>query len=168
VQWINSVGGPLILIPAVLQPRWRGTIGVPSDYDLACGVEGYVGVVEKDGGQVLVLNDSPFQTAVASLDGKPCLVRWVYAPSDDEAESFLAAMVPDQLHGPLESVGIHIGSSPLLLMDAAFSGDDPGDILELKLDPGPYSLRVYEFTPTPDTRFLVHEFARSSSDRSRG
>jgi hypothetical protein len=158
LKWIQSAGGPLILIPTVARPRWRGTSGAPSDYDRACGVEGYVGVIEKDGDQVLVLNDAPFQTALARLDGRPCLVRWVHAPSLRDAESSLAAMAPAHLRGPLESVTIRLGSAPLVLMDAGASGEEPGDTLEWELEPGLYRVQVYEFSPEPDTRFLVHEF----------
>lgn len=152
----------MILIPQVLRPRWRGTLGVPSDYELACGVEDYVGVIEKDGSQVLVLGDEPLQTAVASVNGRPCLVRWVYAPSTDAAESSVAAMASVHLGTPVESVAIRIASSPLVLMDAGAPGEHPGDTLELELDPGPYRVQVHELVPARDTRFLVHVFERHS------
>ncbi|HYO74665.1 MAG TPA: Imm21 family immunity protein, partial [Archangium sp.] len=65
MQWVFSAGGPLVLLPKAVQPRWRGTCGVPSDYEVACSVEGYVGVIEKAGRQILVLGDEPLQTAVS-------------------------------------------------------------------------------------------------------
>ncbi|HZI05351.1 MAG TPA: Imm21 family immunity protein [Archangium sp.] len=163
MQWIPSVGGPLVLIPKVFQSRWQGTSGTPSDYDVACGVEGYVGVIEKAGCQVLVLGDEPLQTAVAKSNGRACLVRWVYAPSPSAAESSLAALVAADLGSPLESVAIRIARSPLVLMDAGAPGEHPGDTLELKLEPGSYSVHVHEFAPAQDTKFLVHEFERLSA-----
>ncbi|WP_257460858.1 immunity 21 family protein [Archangium lipolyticum] len=158
MPWISSAGGPLVLLPKVLLPHWRGTYGVPSDYERACGVEGYVGVIEKAGGEMLVLGDEPLQTAVSALDGRPCLVRWVYAPSPGVAESTVAAMVPAQLRGPLESVAIRLEGSPLVLMDAGAPGEHPGDTLELELEPGAYRVHVYEFAPARDMKFLVYEF----------
>ncbi|REG22585.1 immunity protein 21 of polymorphic toxin system [Archangium gephyra] len=152
----------MVLLPKDLQPRWQGTCGVPSDYEVACGVEGYVGVIEMAGGQVLVLGDEPLQTAVFSLSGRPCLVRWVYAPSPGVAESFITAMVPIHLRGPLESVAIHVDSSPLVLMDAGAHGEHPGDTLELELEPGSYRVHVYEFAPARDMKFLVHAFEQHS------
>ena len=163
MRWIFSAGGPLVLIPTGVQSRWQGTGGVPSDYDTACGVDGYVGVIEKDRCPLLVLGDEPLQTGIASLDGRPCLVRWVYAPSLDAAESSLAAMMPVHLRGPLESVAFRVVSSPLILMDAGAPGENPGDNLELEMDPGLYSVQVYDFTPAQDTKFLVHEFKRQVS-----
>jgi hypothetical protein len=127
---------------------------------VACGVEGYVGVIEKEGNQVLVLGDEPLQTAIAGLNGRPCLVRWVYAPSPDAVLRSIVAMVPIHMRGPLESVAIQIIQSPLVLMDAGAPGESPGDTLELKLDPGLYSVHVYEYSPAQDTKFLVHEFER--------
>jgi hypothetical protein len=37
-------------------------------------------------------------------------------------------------------------------------GEEPGDTLEWELEPGLYRVQVYEFSPEPDTRLLVHEF----------
>jgi hypothetical protein len=125
---------------------------------MACGVEGYAGVIEKAGYQILVLGDEPLQTAVSRLNERPCLVRWVYAPSPSVAESSIAAMVPFHLRGPLESVAIHIDNSPLILMDAGAPGEHPGDTLELWLEPGVYRVNVYEFAPDRDMKFLVHVF----------
>src|SRR5689334_6022814 len=71
MRWIASAGGPLVLLPKLLQPRWQGTGGVPSDYEVACGVEGYAGVIEKAGWRILVLGDEPLQTAVSRLNGRP-------------------------------------------------------------------------------------------------
>ncbi|WNG57761.1 hypothetical protein F0U59_25615 [Archangium gephyra] len=163
MEWISSAGGPLVLIPKVFQSRWRGTSGTPSDYEVACGVEGYVGVIEKVGYQVLVLGDEPLQTAVARLSGRGCLVRWVYAPSPRAAESSLAALVPADLGSPLESVAIRIACSSLVLMDAGGPGEHSGGTLELELEPGFYSVHVHEFAPTQDAKFLVHEFEWLSS-----
>ena len=163
MPWISSAGGPLVLIPKTFQSRWHGTSGTPSDYDVACGVEGYVGVIEKAGCQVLVLGDEPLQTAVIHLNGRACLVRWVYASSPGAAESLLAALVPADLGAPLGSVAIRIASSPLVLMDAGATGEHPGDTLELELEPGFYSVHVHEFAPAQDTKFLMHEFERLSA-----
>jgi hypothetical protein len=158
MRWISSAGGPLVLLPKVLLPRWRGTRGVPSDYELACGVEGYEGVIEKAGCQILVLGDEPLQTAVSRLNGRPCLVRWVYAPSPGVAETAAANMAPAHLRGPLESAAIRMERSPLVLMDAGATGEHPGDTLELELEPGAYRVHVYELAPAEDMRFLVHAF----------
>lgn len=158
MRWISSAGGPLVLIPRVLLSRWQGSCGEPSDYEMACGVEGYVGVIEKAGCQLLVLGDEPLQTAVSRLNGRPCLVRWVYAPSPGIAETSVAAMAPVYLRGPLESVAIRVESSPLVLMDAGAPGEHPGDTLEVELEPGAYRVHVYEFAPARDMKFLVHAF----------
>jgi hypothetical protein len=38
---------------------------------MACGVEGYAGVIEKAGYRILVLCDEPLQTAVSRLNLMP-------------------------------------------------------------------------------------------------
>src|SRR5689334_17973405 len=87
MQWVESAGGPLIVVPLELAQSWRGIEAVPgdpvTDYDRACDVDDYLGVLEVGPGRGLVLGDEPMRTAfVPSADGG-ILVRWGYAPSED-------------------------------------------------------------------------------------
>jgi hypothetical protein len=45
-------------------------------------------------------------------------------------------------------------------MDAGAPGEHPGDTLQVQVEPGLYNVRVYEFTPDRDTKFLVHAFEK--------
>src|SRR5688500_9199880 len=81
-RWIESAGGPLIALPETLRDRWRGIEN--DDYDTACTVEDYLGVVARPWGNVLVLNDEPLSTAIVAAPNELLLVRWVCAP-DEEA-----------------------------------------------------------------------------------
>jgi hypothetical protein len=164
MKWISSAGGPLIVLPDSLRPQWRGVKqggGIAaSDYELACGVDGYVGVIRKAGQEILVLGDEPLQTAVAWLGGRPCLVRWAFAPSAEYAESVLADIDPGLLQGPLESTEVHFTSAPLVVMDSGDAGEEVDELLHFEVEPGNYSVRVYHLAPSVDTKFLIHEFAQ--------
>lgn len=66
----------------------RTVEGEPTDYDIACSVNGYVGVISRYGSSVLVLDDEPMQTTVAKTRaGRVIFVRWKYAPSYEIAEA---------------------------------------------------------------------------------
>lgn len=176
MKWISSAGGPLIVLPDSLRSQWQGVRaggeGATSDYELACGVDGYVGVIRKEGHEILVLGDEPLQTAVARLGGRPCLVRWAFAPSVEYAESVLADIDPGLLQGPLEYTEVRFASTPLVVMDSGDAGAEANELLHFEVKPGNYSVRVYRFAPSVDAKFLVHEFvpraARSLLDSIRG
>ncbi|XXF79201.1 Imm21 family immunity protein [Myxococcaceae bacterium GXIMD 01537] len=160
MQWIASSGGPLVLLPKSLVSKWRGVHGgpggEPSDYDVACGVDGYVGVMTRHGRQVLVLNDEPLQTAIVRANWHG-FVRWVYAPSKSIAETSLATMSSEGWGASLETVVLRVDEPSHLLMDAGALGmprDGVGD-LRMELDVGTYDVRVHEFAPSDDVKFLV-------------
>ena len=71
ITWVNSGGGPLIVIPVEVAHLWRGDggLGCPmgtcrwsgrrvlkhTDYGRACGVDDYLGVLAVGPGECLVL-----------------------------------------------------------------------------------------------------------------
>src|SRR5260370_41091178 len=80
LQWMQSNGGPLLLVSGEPLPSWEGT-EFPSDgrqieaqfrwngqaapatgYDRACDVKEYVGLLTIGVGQGLVLGDEPLST----------------------------------------------------------------------------------------------------------
>jgi len=70
--------------------RWMGPGTPATDYDRACDVEGYLGLLDIGAGHGLVLGDDPNATAwqayANSGDGEEVvggiLIRWVYANSE--------------------------------------------------------------------------------------
>src|SRR4051812_20544359 len=102
LAWLFSDGGPLLLLQEELLPHWGGSdpltggsgaYGGPSvtsgrapasDYDRACAVQGYLGLMRVGPGEGLVLGDEPMQTAWWRSAGQDAdtLIRWQWA--DDE------------------------------------------------------------------------------------
>ncbi len=95
VEWVESGGGPLIAIPEVVLPFWTGADGdeLASDYDRACEVEGFVGLLPVGNTTALVLGDDPAATAYLPEHGT--FVRWCAGESERE----LLAGVPAALAG---------------------------------------------------------------------
>ncbi|MFF8029244.1 Imm21 family immunity protein [Streptomyces sp. NPDC007896] len=60
VEWIESGGGPLIVIPEASLSAWRGAGGDDwEDYDRACDVDGHVGLIAVGQSRALVLGFDP-------------------------------------------------------------------------------------------------------------
>ena len=84
LKWLESTGGPLLLIEKVFLPYWDGyaptETGV-TDYERACKVGDYLGRIEVGPGYGVVLGEEPFSTTWWQPDENRngLLVRWVYA-----------------------------------------------------------------------------------------
>ncbi|MCX4976307.1 MULTISPECIES: immunity 21 family protein [unclassified Streptomyces] len=150
VEWVESGGGPLIVIPEVVLPFWSGADGdeTSSDYDRACDVDGYIGLVPVGDTRALVLGDEPASTAFLPEHGT--FVRWCAADSEDE----LLAIVPAALEAAVWEPEVHWNvPGPVVLFDAAWPGSESKrtDHLKLALEPGRYAVRATYAEPGPET-----------------
>ncbi|MFD9432040.1 Imm21 family immunity protein [Streptomyces sp. NPDC060002] len=65
LTWLETEGGPLIVVPRTALPLWPGTEG---DYDRACEMMGFVGALAlPDGAEALVLGDEPLSGSVVDI-----------------------------------------------------------------------------------------------------
>jgi hypothetical protein len=150
VEWVESGGGPLIAVPETVLPFWLGADGdeTASDYDRACEVEGFVGLLPVGDSAALVLGDEPASTSF--LPDQGTFVRWGAADSEDE----LLAQVPAALATADWKDEIHwTVPGPVVLFDAAWPGGDSTrtDHLRVTLDPGRYAVRAAQVQPGPET-----------------
>lgn len=156
---MRSNGGPLLLLPVAQRRMWHGTDvaqGVDdaarpsSDYDRACAVADYTGVIQVGNAEALVLGDEPNDTTWIPLRLGGILVRWVYAEGDDQANAALASIPPDidwEVAGTFT-----VAASPLELFDSAESGAEPlGERLQIDLAPGDYKIARANYRPDAET-----------------
>ncbi|MBM7773446.1 hypothetical protein JOD54_003650 [Actinokineospora baliensis] len=128
--WVESMGGPLIVIPVSALAAWRGCTetGVmvgdataPDDYDRACALDGLAGVlaVGETGSQALVLADEPATTCY--LPEHRAFLRWLAADSEAgliaAAETILANSATEWV-----DCGTWVSDGPAVLMDSAEAG----------------------------------------------
>lgn len=152
-NWIDSSGGPLLLLPAGLLESWQGIDapegrvihtesqwdpdGPATDYDRACDVEGYLGKIDVGGGHALVLGDEPMATTFLETDEGGILVRWFQA--DSEEELLTAVRNLDSPPETEEADFLQWTEGPLLLFDSACPGAEvEEDRLVVDLPPGTY------------------------------
>lgn len=168
LDWVNSSGGPLVLMDSGLAELWRGTIGnsgsslAVTDYERACLINGFIGKVDVGGGEAIVLGDEPAQSAMVKIEsGLFMVVRWVWA--DNEAD------VLKSLEGPLlskdfEDCGFTIAlpTGNPTLFDSALSNGIAENGAVLITEPGKYRASTLWHRPTPNLNIIVHQFALKS------
>ncbi|MEW2168108.1 immunity 21 family protein [Streptomyces sp. NPDC007084] len=156
VEWVESGGGPLIAIPEAVLPFWSGADGddMSSDYDRACDVEGFVGLVPVGDSRALVLGDEPASTTYLPEHG--AFVRWSAAESEDELLALVPAALAAAVWEPEVTWNV---PGPVILFDAAWPGpaSERTDHLRVALAPGRYGVRAAHVEPGPETWVgLVH------------
>ncbi|MFB7027504.1 MULTISPECIES: Imm21 family immunity protein [unclassified Streptomyces] len=128
-NWVDSMGGPLVVVPVSGLREWGGCMGewvlvgegtVVDDYDRACAVRDYAGVIEKN---VLVLGGEPATTRY--LSERRAFVRWIGADSEEELVAAAEALLDDP-RTPWEEYGVWETDGAAVLMDSAEAGADLG------------------------------------------
>lgn len=176
MRWISSEGGPLVLLPKRVLTAWNGcssqsnspthSAGVKSDYDRACEINGYTGIIAVQMEEVLVLGE-PMQTTWISVDGKEngMIVQWLYA--DNEISAFHHAQtVPYNL---FRSTGLifHVPDPELYLFDSAIPGNSlmECDALHIELKPGDYHVETASYKPDERTFLVIHQLRKERKEK---
>ena len=173
-DWIASGGGPLIVLPDSALAYWNGADepemgiipvdeGASSDYERACSMSDWVGVIPVGPEEGLVLGDEPLDTRWwrPHESGSLYLIRWIHGDSTGSVLESLSAL--DEL--PLEPTGVLFrnNSERVVLFDSAMPGTD---ILtpysSMNLAPGTYMVAMGQFKPNPKTKVLVLRLARAA------
>ncbi|MFJ9417241.1 Imm21 family immunity protein [Streptomyces sp. NPDC101227] len=134
LEWVESMGGPLIVLPVSALQDWGGCteegliIGDSDDvddYDRACAVEDLAAVIDAGatGARALVLGDEPATTCY--LPERHAFIRWLAADSDAELLA-AAEMVLNDPTTAWELCGYWETDGPSVLMDSADAGPDLG------------------------------------------
>ncbi|MGW4567193.1 Imm21 family immunity protein [Streptomyces sp. NPDC004561] len=135
LTWVESMGGPLIVVPASKLHQWNGCtkdgiiVGCtdqPDEYDRACAVEGYAEAIsmgDAESTTALVLGDEPATTCYLPEDR--VFVRWLGANSEAELVAAAGAVLSDETT-PWEECGVWETDGPAVLMDSVEAGEDLG------------------------------------------
>jgi len=164
-DWIDSTGGPFIVMEEAKAPLWNGIWnglnedGVwdgehSSDYDLACQCEGYVGKLTLYGTDVLVLSDEPLSTTVALSDDQLLIVRWNWAESKASALEAIQ-QIDCNAATIIEKLVVDWVNQHLVLFDSS-DRFDPAQCLRFSTDQGAHEVATFVYQPTPETSLLAH------------
>jgi hypothetical protein len=126
--WVASLGGPLIAVPVSVLAEWGGCSenwgeesGSLEDYDRACAVEGWAGLLDvgHSGAQALVLADEPATSCY--LPEHRVFLRWLAADSESELLAAAEAVLADP-DVEWEEAGVWETYGPAVLMDSTTPG----------------------------------------------
>lgn len=153
VDWVESSGGPLVLVPCRHASEWRGI--ETSDYLEACAVDGYLGVVSRTWADVIVLGDEALRTTAIARGADVLLVRWLYAPSSDVlTEAARGFRAPSRR--AVESTRISFLDEPYVIIDSAAAGDRaPG--VSVSIPAGLREINTFVVNDVRDVAFVVHQ-----------
>ena len=170
-MWIETLGGPHVILPEENLHHWRGSEGWKdhidpsdtSDYARACRVDSWLGLLGCGGGDALVLSED--FGPVAWLQGEDqsggLLIQWL--GFDEEKDILLAINSPKlaEALGSADAESIEFATGPsgaLRLFDAAERGDDiSGESAKLRVRPGTYMVRA-GYLETENLMIVVRRF----------
>lgn len=153
-DWLNSSGGPLVVMEEGKAPLWTGAGGSPSDYDRACQSADYASKLLVHSSEILVLGDEPLQTAIATSNDRQLIVRWKWADSESDVRDAI-----DQLDlsavDVIEKLVVDWKDQALVMFDAAETFD-PAQCRRFSTRSGPNEVSTFICAPSPRTSILVH------------
>jgi hypothetical protein len=163
MKWIESTGGPLLILEKVVLSNWGSNNpngNGQTDYDRACSVEEYIGVINVGYGKTLVLGDVPARTSwFQSKDDKGGLIiRWIYGRSEKQVEEYIENQLPDWNCYVNENIQIKIIKGDMLIWDSAFVYTDKcAEKIEFNIVPGNYRILSGIYEPDIDTKLHIHK-----------
>ncbi|QEH37882.1 hypothetical protein OJF2_64740 [Aquisphaera giovannonii] len=184
LTWVGTNGGPLIVIPGEIAPRWRGgddtdyslkdldrwweTLDAgSSDYGRACGIREVVGMLAVGPGRALILRKASMPTAFVPREDGGILVRGIYAEEEATLRRALCTM-PESAWKPTPH-RITVSREGLLVFDSAQPGDhlptsmdeeETIPCLRLGLHAGTYHVDTADHSPVKTNRLCLHRLRR--------
>ena len=172
-RWIDTSGGPHLLLAEELLPFWRGIEGWrdhrdpsdASDYARACRASGWLGAIPCHTGEALVLSGDcgPIAWIPNTHQDGGTLVQWIGVDDEASIADVLAGKeLENVLDGPSsEEIEFSTSSSGVLrLFDSAERGDRlEGGSETIRLLPGRYRVRAGYFE-TRSIMIVVRRIAR--------
>jgi hypothetical protein len=170
-EWI-SCNSPLLLVAKDHLGAWEGAAvpaagrsvearfrwnpdGPATDYDRACDVDDYVGLIDVGSGKALVLGDEQLMTTWLPFKDGGLLVRWVCA--DDEGTLLAAAhRIPNDAYQD-SGLSFTVGASPLVLLAACESSEDKiYPRIEFEILSGRYRILTSQYEADASTSLICH------------
>jgi len=178
MHWIESAGGPLLLLFEESLDNWGGVIdlisgpaadiryspgGKSTDYDRACSVKWYIGLIDIGKEYGVVLGGEPLQTTWLPYQAASggMVVRWVFGESESEFLNWIDT-IPEAMFRADRT--FNVNGPKLLLFDSAVAGRNvkkmPQEYLSIELEPGIYEIKTAIYQPDARNSMVVHRFER--------
>lgn len=170
LEWIDSNGGPLILLSREFLTGWSGAdpqeprddkvqTVQETDYDRAGAISGYIGLLPVGRGQGVVFWGEPMPTAWVPLTTTMgVFVRWSYGEEQTDVIGYVKHI--EERIWASSGLAFMVGRQPLCLFDAAWPGQEVSEYLTIPLDEGAYAIDTGIARPGNHTELVIHRFRR--------
>ncbi len=175
-NWISADGGPLIVLEQKYLENWEGSdepsngriveanfrwgLDIATDYDRACDIEDYLGLINVGKGEAIVLGGDELATTWFPLseDQAGFLIRWNYGNSEFDVINAAKSLINEA--GKDENIEFTVKDSNLILFAAA----EPGNYqiyprLKFNLSSGNYKIFTNEYKDE-QTSVICHSFRK--------
>lgn len=161
-EWIESTGGPLLLLEKELLPYWHGisrSSATMTDYDRACKIADFVGAIKVGPGSGVILGEEPLSTTWWQSPHllNSFLVRWVCAENEERVRAALSSL-PRDIRCEATEVKLEAFNGELILFDSACCGTDIDDYLTIEIPRGRYAIETLHFEPNHELSLILHRF----------
>ncbi len=92
IQWVNSDGGPLILIPKIKKNIWQGDLD-PNHYNAACMEKDYLSILNIKNTSVIILGDEPLPTFSITENNALFIMRNYWINDEDYLEKDITNII---------------------------------------------------------------------------
>jgi hypothetical protein len=176
LHWVDTLGGPHLVLPEACAAAWEGGAapsagrvvrasfrcdpsGPATDYDRACSVEGWLGVITVGKGQALVLTGERDSAAYyRTRQGQHFLLRWHYSPSETALLDLFEDCRP-KLKTEHEAMFHHDGGRVFLMDSVDRVGKWNTPPSEFVLPRGKYRV-ITSHCKSDETYLIVHQLHR--------
>ncbi|GMA98779.1 Imm21 family immunity protein [Pelosinus sp. IPA-1] len=170
IKWIECDGGPHLLLEKRLVPHWMGTTDIQdddkaTDYDRACNIEDYIGIIPVSNGCGLVVSeDVAKSTWIASEDGNGGFLVVLNYIGDDVDESLIVNKIRTVDRSLFEATNLQfsVQDNYVYLFAACDCGPEwLYGCAEIQLKPGIYSIDTIDSYDFDECSFRIHRLRRS-------
>lgn len=158
-NWIESSGGPFVIIEKKFAPLWGGTNGYPSDFDLACRTSNYIEEISTTYTTALILGDEPLRTLVAYSNDHNLIVRWRWATSEEDVLSKIQNICFPKKYE--DRIDVNFCTDNLEIFDSASTYAEAKSI-NLKANAGKNTIKTFNYSPDPETSLLIHKISNAT------
>lgn len=171
MNWIQSEGGPLLGIGKEIVGLWRGIAGSSflgknnyknTDYDRACEIKDYIGIIPVDNYQAIVFGDMPLSTTIIKNRKNIHVIRAFFMDPDPDINIIFRKYLYSDSINQVESINVNLPYNSILIFDSAIPGSEISEeYIEVSIDSGKYTVKTNEFNPDKRTSLLIHDFIRN-------
>lgn len=158
IAWLNSEGGPLVMLSAAQAGIWKGALN-SNHYDLACDVEDYLSVLNVENQLIIVLGDEPLPTCSLS-SGEHLFIIRCYWIDDEENFCNYFEKIKEQYTNLelLEKKLIETNDTKWVVFDSAYTIFDSKEKINVILPDSQCEISTYKYEEEKAS-FLIHVFA---------